>query len=94
MKLLIVPSPLAAVATKAPVTRWNRQGLDYLSPSVSSGVVRVRVRRDHRTVKRVMMSLSFPVRWRWSSQQYDDTTARSVRRRVDLTVRWGVSSFW
>ena len=29
-----------------------------------------------------------------SSEQYDNTTPRNVRRRADLTFRRGVSSYW
>jgi hypothetical protein len=36
-----------------------------------------------------------PVLWiAGSSQQYDDTTPRNVRRRASLTVRRDISSNW
>jgi hypothetical protein len=37
---------------------------------------------------------AFPFAGWCSSQQYDDTTPRNVRRRADLTFRFGISSSW
>src|SRR6266542_1447858 len=64
------------------------------TPAVSSGVVRLPVRRDRRTEKPFMMSLSFLFAGWCSSQQYDGTAPRNVRRRANLTVRCDVSSNW
>lgn len=76
----------------------KERGWTICSESHAGGVVGVvrsdqgAGRRDRGTQKSVMMSLGFLFAGRCSSQQYDDTSPRSVRRRANLTVRCAVSS--
>ena len=65
------------------------------SVAAAPTATRIAVRRDRSPEKLVTMSLSFPVRGMvCSSQQYDDTTPRNVRRRASLTFGRAVSSDW